>query len=1035
MSVVTNLIFDKRKAFIALWLFISMLGLSEYLKIPREVYPDIRIPIIYVSVNYEAISPEDGERLLIKPIEKEVKTIEGLKYVKSYASQGRVSIILEFEAGFNNIKAMQDVRDRVDKAKAELPENAEEPILKEVIFSEFPVLNVILTGDVPERSLVQAARKLKDKIEELAEILSVNIAGDLEDTVEIIIDPMKLESYGLSMDMIQTIINSNKLIPAGAVETNNSKFAIKLPGLLESIPQIMSLPIKTNGNIVLKIQDIADVVSGYKPRQSLAKVNGLDAVTLEISKRSGHNIIMAVANVRELVDREIAAISSNIEVIYSQDGSQRILATTKDLQSNIIFALILVTLITMIFIDLQSALLIALTIPGSFLIAILVLAKINITLNVVVFFALILSVGLLVDAAIVVVEYANRQMANNISSTEAFKRSIRRMAWPIITSTITTIIVFLPLLFWPGTMGQFMLFIPITLICTMSASLFMALVFIPVVGSWLKPSYAKPVKSKKTISYKFTQGYSNIVKHILHRPVSFSLVTLLSLALVVVIFVFSNPGKEFFPTVEPDNAMIKIRMRGNLSVLEKERFAMMIYEEATAEAESIRVFYTRSGEVAGEGGSNNAEDVIATISLEFTDWQERDKADKIMQRIRDYTQYYPGMVIEIDTKKKGPSNGKNIQLEVTSLDNSILNSEAKKISDFMLKSQYFRDIEDSRPINSIEWKFDINRELAAQLDVNITDLGNFIKLVTNGVTASNYRPDNNDDEVDIILRFAEKYRNVTQFNHLRIINSEGKAIPITNFVSRISGQELTKINRRDGHRFVTINANVSGEILSDQGVAMIKEFINNSNFDDSTTIKFRGEDEDSNETESFLGKAFMLALIIMILILVLQFNSFYYAFVILSAVFLSTIGVLLGLVLTNTPFGIVMCGVGIIALSGIVVNNNIILIDSYKHYIDNGYSSYRAILHATQKRLRPILLTSVTTVLGLMPMVLRMNIDFLNFTVTFGAPSTAWWYQLSTAIAGGLTFATILTLFFTPALLMIGAKLNKQGYQYSNYAK
>lgn len=1033
MNSFINFIFDKNKAFILIWALITFLGISEYKKIPREIYPDIRIPVIYVSVNYEAISPEDGERLLIKPIEKEVKSIEGIKYIKSHAIEGRVSVILEFEAGFDNVKAMQDVRDKIDRAKAELPEGVEEPILTEIVFSEFPVLNVILTGDVPERALVENARKIKDKIEELPEILSVNVAGDLEDTVEIIIDPLKLESYGLSMEIIQNIINNNKLIPTGAVETDNSRFAVKIPGLLESIPQIMSLPIKTKDNIVLKISDIADVISGYKPRKSLARVNNKDAVTLEVSKRSGHNILETIAKVKDLVNQEVNKISPKIEIIFAQDGSKRIINNTKDLESNIIFAFLLVTLITMIFINFRSAILISLTIPSSFLMAILVLSKINITLNIVVFFALILSVGLLVDAAIVIVEFANRKMNENLSTQNAFKESVRRMAVPIITSSITTIIVFLPLLFWPGTVGQFMLFIPITLICTISASLLMALIFIPVIGGFFTPN-KKHLKQNDIKKANFlTRKYIDAIKYILHRPVSFTFVTLCSLVGVIIIFSYFNAGKEFFPTIEPDNAMVKIRMRGNLSVNEKERFAIAVNNVIESEKESIRVFYLRSGESSGESRrGGNAEDVVSTISLEFVDWQERDKVDVIMNRIRKLTSDFPGMIIEIDKEKPGPRSGKNIQIEITHPDYKMLDKEAKKLSNFIASNQFFRDVEDSRPIDSIEWKFDINRELAAQLGVNITDLGNFIKLVTSGVIASNYRPDNKDEEVDIILRFSDKYRNVTQFDHLRIINNDGKAIPISNFVKRTAQQELTRINRRDSKRIVTINANVTSDILPSKGVKIIKDYLNQKNLDNETLVKFRGEDEDSNETQNFLGQAFLLALIVMTLILIMQFNSFYHAFVIMSAVFLSTIGVLLGLLITNTPFGIVMCGVGIIALSGIVVNNNIILIDSYKYYIENGYTAYRAILSATRRRLRPIILTAITTVLGLMPMVLKMNIDFINFNVTFGAPSTGWWYQLSTAIAGGLTFATILTLFFTPALLMIGAKLNKHGYQYSN---
>lgn len=1016
-------ILAKRKALIFLFFILIILGFKTYNNIAREEYPDVRIPLIFITIHYEGIAPEDAEKLLLKPTENQLKTIEAIKKITSYTVEGIASIILEFEAGYDNNLALNNVREKLDLAKAELPQDIDEPVIKEIIFSEFPILNLTLKGNLNQKSLANIAGKLRDSIEELPNVLNVNIAGDIEETIEIIIDPIKLEAYSISSDVIKKLVSNNQLVTAGALISDSSRYAIKIPGLLENISDIANIPIISDAEQIVKLSDIAQIKKGHKPLESISRLNGEQAVTLEISKRSGKNVIETVALIKKLVEQQNYLKTNNLEIIYSQDSSQRIITSNEDLQNNIILAIILVLITLLITVGLKPALLVALAIPGVFVMSILILDQLGFTLNIVVLFSLILSVGLIVDSAIVIAEYADKKMRTGNSATKAYIAAVNRMKIPIIISTITTLIVFLPLLFWPGVVGQFMFFIPSTLIITLTSSLIMALIFIPVIGSYFGPDHDANIKS--IFGEKIIVKYELLVLKLLKKPLLFLSIIFIFLIISIFSFVKFGKGVEFFPKIEPDYATINIRARGNLSIYEKDLIVKDLEQLILKNRSAINIIYSRTGQGnSSRRGNNNTADTIASMQLEFIDWRYRKKVHEILAELKKILeQKYYGVLVETMAEKKGPASGKDIQIELYGKDSILLEAQARKVTNFLSSNNNFTDIDDSRQIPAIEWKFNINRELAEKSTLSIQEVGNYIKLVTNGIIATSYRPNDSDDEVDIIIRFPEKYRNLSQFDTLKAILKDGQAVPITNFITKTAQQEIQKIERSDGQKVVYIKANMANKILTNDGVKIIENWLQN-NLAHNISYKFRGEDEDSKETGAFLKKAFGLALIAMALILIIQFNSFYKMVIIISAAYLSTVGVLIGLLLTNSAFGIVMCGVGIISLAGIVVNNNIIFIDSFIKFQKDGLNINEAIIKTAKSRFRPIMLTSLTTILGLIPMIFSMNINFFTRDIYFNSPSSQWWQQLSTTIAGGLAFATLLTLFLTPALLRIGADCN-----------
>jgi multidrug efflux pump len=1030
MNALIDAAFTRTRTVALAFVMIIVMGTVAYISIPKESEPDIPIPVIYVSMTYEGISPEDSERLLVRPMEKELQSIEGIKEMRAVSAEGYGSVTLEFDAGFDPNQALQDVREKVDIAKAELPPETDEPRVHEVNVALFPVLTVGLSGNVPERTLVNIARDLQDKIEGLSGVLEVDIGGDREELLEIIVDPMVLETYNVSFaDVLTTIQRNNRLVAAGALETAAGRMVLKVPGVIEEVNDVLNLPVKVSGNTVVKFSDVASVRRTYKDPQGFARVGGTPALALEVKKRVGSNIIETIESVREVVTAEQANWPAGVNVTFMQDKSENIRDMLGDLQNNVIAAIVLVMIVIVAAMGVRPAILVGLAIPGSFLAGILVIYGMGLTLNIVVLFSLILVVGMLVDGAIVTVELADRKMAEGKDRKVAYAEAAKRMAWPIIASTATTLVVFLPLLFWPGVVGEFMKFLPITVLVTLAASLAMALVFIPVLGGIIGRANKDDGKLLAAIkaaedgdldSIKGPAGlYLGTLKRLLAHPAKILAVAVVFLIGTYVAFGMFGRGVEFFPDVEPDLAQVQVRARGDLSVLEMDAVVRKVESRILALPYFEAVYARTMGSGARPSQTEAPEDVIGIIQFEFTNWRTRPPASKILQEVRELTADILGVILEVRKQEGGPSAGKPVELQVSSRAPEKMPETVEQLRRMMQQIGGFVDAQDSRPLPGIEWRLKVDRERAARNGADVAVLGDAVTMLTNGIKVAEYRPDDADEEVDIRLRFPLAERNLEQLNRLRVPTAKGQ-VPIGNFVSFEPAPKTGNLNRTDSRRVITIQADVAEGLLVDDQVRKLKAAVAEADFDPAVTVRFKGQDEDQREAGNFLLNAFVIAIFAMTVILLTQFNSFYQTGLVLSAIIFSTAGVMLGLLVTGQPFGIVMGGIGVIALAGIVVNNNIILIDTYNDMKAQGLPPKEAILRTAAQRMRPVLLTSITTVLGLMPMVFSLSIDIIGQDVSIGAPSTQWWTQLSSAIAGGLTFATVLTLVLTPCLLMMG---------------
>ncbi len=1111
---------DHSRTFIAILIFLIIAGTSTYINIPKEAAPDVNIPFIYISLSDRGISPEDSEKLLVKPIEDEVKTVEGLKEMRSTAYSGGGNVLLEFNPGFDADKAIDDIREKVDRAKGELPDNADDPTINEVNVSAFPILLISIIGDIEERTLQNLADQLQDSIEGIPSVLEAKIGGKREEQVDVIIDVRSLEGYNLKLEEIINIVNqNNRMVSAGEQDTGDGSFSIKVPGLYENLDDVLETPIKTEGDSVIRFKDVASVKKTFEDRISYARVGGKPAVTIEVSKRVGENLIDTVNEVKKAVNEQKRNFPESVVITFSQDQSNMIKEMVNNLENSVIAAVILVMIIILGILGIRSGFLVGVSIPGSFLTGILTLSLMGFTINFVVLFALILAVGLLVDGAIVVVEYADRKINEGFSVSDSFKSASKRMALPIIASTLTTLAAFAPLVFWPGLAGEFMKYLPITLLCVLSASLFMALLFVPVLGASLG-SFSKvaflifvpafilfllnslfstliksflgfgflssilPIlisiisiilifrylrfysisnkirdymnKRNENVSETaialsgeskinpielpgFIGLYSNLINVLLKHPLKVVLVSIFLLIGIISSYARFGNGVEFFPEVEPELSKLIIYGRGNLSVDEKNDLVSEVEDIVLSIQEKRKEFktiYTSSGNISDD--SESAEDIIGSITMEYNEWDKRRPSKLILKEILDKTMNIYGIKVESREQEGGPPSGKPINIEITSSNYEILNKEAIKITNYLQSMDGVINVENTTPMPGIEWELEIDRAQASKFNADISSIGNVVKLITNGIKLGEYRPNDSRNSVPIYLRYTSDYRTLDMLEDIRIPTNSG-LIPISNIVKLKPKQRTGNIIRVDSKRTLDVKADVDVGVLSDSKIKELQiamgiesdsnnrgrpVFVDKSkikplDLDPKVSIKFKGEAQDQKEAQAFLQKAFLVALFVMGMILVTQFNSFYSAFLILFAVIMSIAGVFIGLIITGQVFGIVMTGVGVIALAGIVVNNNIILIDTFDYLKKTVKDKKIAIIKTGAQRLRPVLLTTTTTILGLMPMTLMINIDFFTREINYGSPDTQWWVQMSTAIVFGLLFATLLTLIVTPCALML----------------
>ena len=1025
-------ILKSTKTLLLIFSFIIIAGISSYTSLPREADPDISLPVIYVSLSHIGISPDDSERLLIKPMEKELKKIEGVKQMSTTSYLGGGNVILEFDAGFNSEKALNDVRVKVDNVKNKLPEETKEPKVSEVNLSRFPVLTVAISGKIEPRLLIEISKNISNTIEGLSEILEVKIIGEREREIEVLVDPVTVKAYGLTTsNVIESLRKENILIPAGTLSNQSGSFNIRIPSLFEDRNDLLNLPIQSNAESSIKLGKIATIVDSFKRPMGYARNNGENAIILEISKRTGENIIFTIDKIKKVVLQQVKKSNKIVKVEFFQDESLSINSMISDLENNVILAILLVLIIVIFWMGLHSAVLVCVSIPGSFLLSMVFLSLFNVTINVVVLFSLILSVGILIDGAIIVVEYANRRLSEKDNLGSIFYLSAKKMARPVIASTLTTLAAFFPLIFWPGVAGEFMFYLPITLLTILSSSLVMALIFIPMLGN-LVSFRIKYNQNFKTLSLLETGNlseikgiqliYLNFLKSCLNYPYKIIISTIILLLSIQFVYMKIGKGFEFFPPIEPDYAEVVIHARGNLSLEDKDVIIKRV-EKHVLKNKNISNIYSKIGNVKGER-RDGSEDIVGSIKLEFVNWKDRPKAKSILNALEKEFKTIAGVVIEIIEKKDGPPKDKDIDIELSNASKEMLLKDTKSLIGFLKMQSWTRNIDDGLSVPGVDWELIVDRSQADKYQIDLIKVGNVIQMLTHGLKISDFMPENSDEEVDVVVKFKKDFQTLDELDRIEIESPNGP-VSLSSFVQRNPVKKVGKINRVNSLRSVNIRLDVKDGLVANSKVKEIKNWLEN-NEDINSNIMFRGQEEDQEEAKQFLIKAFFVSIFLILIILVATFENYYYCFIILTSVIMSTIGVMIGLVVTQQPFGVIMSGIGVIALAGIVVNNNIVLLDTFKTIKKTSLNIPEAILRTSVQRLRPVLLTTLTTFFGLLPMAMGLNINFLNQQISLGSPSSQWWLQLSNAIVFGVIFSFVLTLIVTPCLILVGERLFNQ---------
>ena len=1205
-------------AFILLSLVV---GGYAYSTLPKEGEPDIEIPALFVSVQFPGISAADSETLLVKPMETELSDLDGLKTMTGTAAENYAGVALEFEFGWDKSKIMADVRDAMSTAESKFPEGYEKYSITEINFSEFPIIIVNLTGPVPERTMARVARDLQDALEGVDAVLEAGLAGDRDEMLEVLIDPLRLEAYDVTAgELINVVQNNNQLIAAGEVQSDQGSFSVKIPSSFDEPRDVYALPVKTNGDRVVTLGDLATINLTFEDREGTARFNGEKTLALQVVKRKGYNLIDTSTQVKEIVVAQSAAwpegLKAAVTLGTSNDQSRIVDSMVQQLLGSVFTAIALVMIVVLAALGIRAALLVGFAIPTSFLLCFAFLALMGISISNIVMFGLILAVGMLVDGAIVVVEYADARQQQGEGPMAAYVEAAKRMFWPIISSTATTLCAFLPMLFWPGVPGEFMGMLPVTLIFVLSASLVVALIYLPVMGGvtgrlerWMAQNMTAIAKLRfylhlllfpivaamialplalmqplfAVISAQFAgmdgldilgsvipvfavvficiavlcalvavaisgvllgltsffalftrmgrggrwvtsrlfrkeptvikagyrrSGFGRLIAFIAGNPV-------MPLVVAGVVFVFvgttmiffgnNSKGVEFFVESEPEQAIVYVLARGNLSLAEKD--AIMQQAEAIVLAHpgvsTAFAFAGEGGLDSNTGGAQAPKDSIGQVQLETIPWEDRAlrpelDGDIVIAELTEALSAIPGIKIEILAQARGPASGKPVHLRLKSDSFTDLIAATAQARDTFEKTPGLTLIEDTRPLPGIDWQIDVDVAKAGQYGADVVTVGAMVQLVTRGLLLDTMRVDSSDEEIEIRVRLPQEDRVLSTLDTLKVRTVDG-LVPLSNFITRTPVPKLAEINRIDQKRYLDVKADVfpglvklvrtvdasqgtaqtgtaqtgtaqagettitlatmrpagdAGDITGPEGaafkitnrtnaaqgvdlqqeldngtlrmipinanerIAELTKWLETRPLPAGVSYEWTGDQEDQAESQAFLSSAFTAALGLMFIILLAQFNSIYNSVLVLLAVVLSTTGVLIGMLVMDQTFSIIMTGTGIVALAGIVVNNNIILIDTYQEF-SQYMPRIEAIIRTAQARIRPVLLTTITTMAGLAPMMFGLSLDFANGGYTIDSPTALWWKQLATAVVFGLGIATVLTLLVTPSLLAI----------------
>ncbi|MDX9752541.1 MAG: efflux RND transporter permease subunit [bacterium] len=1011
-----------RVTIVVLILICAVVGIYSYTTLPRESFPDITVPYIIVSTPYEGVAPSDIENLITRHIEKKVASINEVKEIRSYSSEGISTIIIEFETGIEIDTALQKVRDKVDQAKQDLPDDLQDdPSVSEINFSEMPIMTVVIYGPSGLVRLKELADDLKDDFETISGVLEARIVGGLEREIRIVYDPDRLASYGLSVtEVMQSVLFNNLNTPGGDLDIGPGNYLVKVPGEFETPADAKGLIVYANDNMPIYITDVASMVDGYEEPKSKSRLNQREAISIEIVKRSGQNIIEISDQVKAIIDSYRPTLPEGTQIAYMNDQSKDIRIMVADLENSILSGLILVVLVVLFSMGFRNSMLVASAIPLSMLITFFTIQLLGLTLNMIVLFSLVLAVGMLVDNAIVIVENIFRHQQEGKDKITASIVGTHEVMWPVITSTLTTVAAFFPMLFWPDVIGEFMSFLPITVIIALMSSLLVALVINPTLCSiFMKKKGLSPQRNPGIIIRNYKKALTAAVKY----PFATLMAAFFSLIIVIQLYATFGHGLEFFPEADPARAYINVTMPNGSNLEETDKYLRLI-EDIASDYPDVKNIVTNVGSQGSSdstslsGGGNFSPD-LGMVALEFKDFAERSNpSPHTIEHIRERLHPIYEPEIEIKDEEMGPPTGAPVSIELSGESYSVLEGLMNQIYERIRGIPGLVDLKDDYVIARPEIVVQVDKQRAALLGMNTQLVAQNVKAAIRGIEAGKYREGN--DEYDIIVQLPlERRKDLFSLQNLMISTPTGASVPISSVASIEVSAGLGTIVRIDQKRVISIEGKVEGRLANDV-LLDVRAKLDDLKIPRSYSLRYRGEKEDQDKSQAFLSKAFLGALMLIALILVTEFNSIYKPLIILSSVILSTMGALIGLLIANIPFGIVMTGIGIISLAGIVVNNAIVLLDYTSQLRERGYEKKESLIQAGVVRFRPVLLTAITTILGLIPMAMGISYDFREGGWQVGSESSQWWGPMAIAVIYGLAVATVLTLIVVPAMVAAG---------------
>ena len=1061
--IVSDVAIKNRISVLVLAVIIIGIGLYAYSVLPRESDPDITIPYVFVRTEYRGVSASDIETAITLKIEKKLKGLDKVKNISSVSSQGLSQINIEFLPGTEINEVLSKVKDKVDEAKNDLPTDLEnDPSVYEVNISEMPIVIYSLAGDCGPRALKRIADDLKDDIEAVPGVLEAAVTGGQEREIRVEVDTDKLAYYRIPITALQqSVVSENQNTSGGAITLGDGRYQLKVPGEFETPEEILSLVVATHQGRPIYLKDVAKVVDGIKEETSRSRLNGVDSINISVKKRVGENIIHISEKIDTIVERVNATLPKNTSITKLMNKSKDIKNMVADLENNIISGLILVVAVLFIALGIRNALLVGIAIPFSMFLTFAVLHALGITLNMIVLFSLTLALGMLVDNAIVIIENIYRYMQQGIPKVEAAMKATGEVAWPVIGSTLTTVAAFFPMVFWPGIMGEFMKYLPITLIVTLISSLFVALVINPALCAFfMKAIPGKNGERPKTLSAEemeaqgetpikiqgmVLKSYVRVLGHALNHKIS-----VLLAAFVVLVFLFQiwmltigiEKPVEFFPSIDPASVYVNIdvpegadlefidrtvkqvemAITGSESQNYQEAIALQTHTNADGSTfmapsniNNIEHIFTRV--VQNAGSSVFDSNLPNHIGIQFIDFEDRTSPTKEdLEEIRRRVAHIAGVKITVDEQKEGPPTGPPINIEISGNNFNVLSRISEQIKKVVESVPHVKDVRDDYQGGLPSVQIKIDRQKTAMFGLTTSAIGFALKIAYNGLDVSTYY--DGDDDYDIVVKLAQSDRLVTDVLHkLMIPTPTGEIVPLTTLASSEYEGTIGDIVRKNHERVVTLQANVDETKTTGTVARMqVQELLKEMKLPPGYGFKFTGEDEEQQQAQDFLSKAFLIALFLIFLILVTLFNSVVQPGIILTSVILSLGGAFWGLAVIKSPFGIIMTGVGIISLAGVVVNNAIVLIDYTNKLRDGGMGVRQSVIAAGATRLRPVMLTAITTILGLLPMVTGISYDFHIMALSMASESSQWWRSMAIVVIFGLMIATVLTLVVVPTL-------------------